>query len=687
MAIQSVVDWHVRNGNLNITIDREAGDLLLPENVNVHLFRCKPGKITASEGANAIFLRECEVSGVVTQNDGSFIAENTRFIDEIFWKESNRVSVRDSIFEFRVTAMDNTHVDLTRMTYEGKGSFGLLAMGKSRIQISRSTIKKREKAAWAQSGSLIELSDCILATEIGIIAEDHAMVRMLGGENKATKLGVDAKNRAQVFLSALKSPLIASDHHVKTDDSFFHSEGTDYAQTANVGVEAKNNSIVEIINFQQLKSTGGNTIDANDDCKVLLVSGEIVESSGGKAIYATKSCKVRAVAVGQIKGVGNDGVHVDNESKFTAVKGNSIKSQAKAAIRGTNNSTVSVRQYTEVSSTAEEACYLDLDSRAWFANTDLLQSNGKDAIKLSNEADITFQNCGAILSLAMNGIYAEINSTVQLQTIKSCTGQGGSGIVLKNNTNLDAVYFGTVEGKAAWGIDGDQNCDIRLRRTDGVVKGTSGGVKNTSGGTFKAELVTDIVGKGGPAMRIVGGEAKTKKTKLTGETEAISSANSTLNFENATITGNVTSDNDTYDMERTAITNNGSFTAQNSTINMEIGGIGSLTVTNCTIDVERINGTTLTMTGSSGIAKHGVFTSIVVGAGSNLMVMKTTGPITGTGNVFNMGGGSVAPGANRIEMKTGLINIQNDLEARITELGPDILIDTTESGGDVVTTT
>ncbi len=690
MSIQSVVDWHLSEEggeNLNITVQGESGNVTLPENVNLHLFDCEPGTITATKGNNAIFIARSKVTGVVRQEDGTFIAESTEFLEEIFWKRSMRVWVKGSTFWFRVNGEDNSYIDLANCGWDGKGSYALRCLNKTSALVSRGNVTKRTKGLWAEKGSTIVANDVTISTSIGLRAEDNSIIRMRGGQNNAVEVSCELEKMSQIYLSRV-SPLIGTTHHVTAKEySRFHAEGTNFNPTAPTSIQAENQCLIEVVNFDYIKSTGGNCIDLKDNCDAKFTAGyDKIESQGATAIYATDNCRVTVTAVEEIKSLGKHAVHMDTTSKFVASSGTTIKSEAENALRATNKSSLAVRNYDLVQG-QKEAVYLSDDSRCWFAVTELIKGLSSDAVTMFNEADISFQNCGTIKGQARNGIYAENNCTVQLQSVELCEGTAGSGIVARTNTNVDVVYAKLIEGKTGYGIDGDNNCDIKVTRSTQVV-GETGGIKNTTGGTIISELVTELLSRSGAAVTVTGGDARMKKTKMTGKTTAISSANSTLNFENSNVTGSVSSNNDTIDMERTAIT--GDVSATSSTVNMQIGSVtGSMNLNNSTLDIERVNAAALALVNSTMYSRLGVFATISLDIASSAFVMKTAGTISGPGNVFNMDGGAVIPGTNQITMRAGAtsILIQNALNARIEELAANIMLDTTASGGTVVTDT
>jgi hypothetical protein len=704
------------NYNYNITIQGESGSVTVPENVNLSLFDCNAGNLTAL-GNNAIFLARSTVGGITDTRDGTFIAEDTTLGGEVFWRDSTRVWITRCSFGFRVSAINNTLVDISYSKWDGAGSFALRCLTKSRGLISKSKVVNRTKGAWAEDGSFIEVIDCTVATETGLIAEKNSMVRMIGGENNATKVSGEVKQKSQLYLSNIKTPLIASSYHIKASDySRFHAEGTNFEATPPTSIKATNQCTIEVVNFDRIESTGGNCIDVDNECDVLFIHGKgKIQSLGGKAIKATNRCRVRTIDVKLIKSLADTAVFMDTESKFTASKCGTIISDADIGIKATNNSTISVSNHEIIQGLAGEGVVLDTNSRGWFAGTQLITSIASDAIKMSNEADLSLQDCQAVIGVAGNGIVAENDCTVQLQTVESIIGILGSGIVLKNNTNLDVVYTELIQGVLGKGIDASSNCDVRIARSS-VIRGMTGGIINVSNGTVTLELValimcdtgfgislqnkidttitlckvlkgietldcdvkikdSEMLNDSGTALSVTGGRADLRSIAATGTGASISltnttaiaatttlnqsivSANSVVTFEGVTLNGQIESANDVLNLKRATISLG--ISAAASAVSISIGTIGgALSFTNCTIDMESV------LAAAISCAACSIRTRLVTGAALNLA--STVGDLMGgsfatiagdpTSSIIVMKcGGAIAGVGNIINMDGGIV--------------------------------
>jgi hypothetical protein len=655
MSIQSKIDFHLsKQGGFqyNIVIRKETGPMKLPKGVNVSLYDCIIDDIDATEGDNSIFLGgdKTIVKGKIEQKNGNFGAENCVFNGEINWRDNTRVKlITKSKFMFRVSAWDNTYVDIFDCDWDGFGSFAIRVMDHSRVTISKSLITKRTKGVWAEKGSFVDLTNCTIATETGIYILDNCQVNMIGGDLKPTKIGVEATNKCQIYLSHLDKPVtVPSDYDVKLDEwSTLKMHGTDM-QNAKTAIEAKNYSTIDIMDFNFIKSTGNDCIILKENSTARIIDGKVtIESEGASAISAEDRCTVNCVDVLMIEGKGKDGVVLkDNHTKFEATgRGNGTIKGVKAGIRATNKCSVSVDHYTLVKGESEDGVILTSDCQGYFAAVQELTSDAANGALLTNESDISFQDHGIIRGKGKHGIEASNNCTVNLQTVQQCIGDVGDGIHATNSTEVDVIYTDLINGKTGIGINAEENCDVYVNRSTEVT-GMIGGIKNISNGSLDVELVTKITpqtgvgiltqnkvdtklaligqitfgtshsdcevkvkdcnnisNSSGPAVSVTGGEATIQNivangsgsamslvrtyAKASGTTlnQSLSCSQSEIELNGVTLNGSIISLNDTISINRGVI--NGNITGTGSTINLQIATVnGAINANGGTLDLE-----------------------------------------------------------------------------------------------------
>jgi hypothetical protein len=627
-----VIDYHLSTEGgkqYNIVVANESGDAILPENVNVSFYDCVIDNLVAPK-RNSIFIGGSGsiVKGQVEMNDGSFIAENTKFLGEVFWRENTRVKmVKDCKFNFRVSAEDNTHVDIVNCGWDGYGSWAIRALRNSVVRVSKGDISKRTKGAWAEKGSSIELIDCTVSTLNGITCEDSSSVNMIGGELLPVLTAVNMKKKSQVTLSNLSAPVVGVEYHVKMRDRCkLVSHGTDYAPTPINSIHADGDCKVEVLDFKYIKSLGGDCITLKNRTTARFISGKDIESLAGVAFSLKNESAATVVDVKSIESKASDAILVRDESKFEATcKSGSKVRGLDSALVVKNDSSASFNRYSELTGITGYAVSMENEANVYFSKTKNITSLMKDAISMTNESGLSLQDHGTVKSLMGTGIVATNDCTVSIQRVKKIEGILGDGIYVANNTNLDIIYTKKIEGKMGWGIYADQNCDIKYTRST-EVKGMIGGVCNFSNGSLDMELISkvkpnsgtgimtgdqvdtrlvlvrkiefgvsitdcdskikecnNIVNAAGPALTIVGGESDILniKAKGTGASvmlentyvkasntvldQAIVSSSSTLELRGVKLNGLLTSSADVVTLDRCTISSivNGNGTSFN----------------------------------------------------------------------------------------------------------------------------
>jgi hypothetical protein len=647
MSLQSVVDYRMSDegGNqLNITIHGEEGDLILPAHVNVHLFDCKPGSITAMGGDNSIFLTRCTASGTINQADGSFIAIESILNSEATFSKSNRSEIKTTTVLKDLIFEDNARGELYKCKWAGGGQNGILAKGKSRVKVSGGTIRSRTYGVVAESGAFVDLNNVTLKTDNGVKAIDNAMVRMVGGENLAPKVAFEA-NHSQLYVSQLWSPLVATVCHLRAENrSKVHTEAVDFSPTAAAGIFGSD-STIEIINFNDLKAIG-NTVWVSN-CEVNLITGKVVESLEGKAIFAINKSRVKSIGVQVTKATTNDAVHVD-ASKYTNSVANEIRTVNGVALRGTNEATISVKKANLIQSTAAEICVLDMDSRAWLADIVVGRSISGNLMKLTRDSDVSIQTSGTFLSEGGHGIMADSNSTVQLQRLVSIRAMKGSAIKASKNSNVNAIYVMLIESLTSWGIEAADNCDVTVHRST-AVKGLLGGISKTAGGDADLELIDEITSTG-PSLFINGGNVKLTKVGLKNTFELFQAS---ADLKSTKVEQFLKATGATVNAEGCTFQN---MDINESTLDIETSSLQYALIRGGSAIKSRLTtGDGLVLEGSSADLMGGAFTSIALDQPSSMISMNCQTTVSGLGNVIALGGGVVNNGVNRIEMQTGTI--------------------------------
>lgn len=496
MSIQAVIDRHIQQNYYNITVKDEQGNADIPENANVSFFNCKINKLTVHSNS-AVFIGRSKVLGKVYAEACSFIAEDTAFMDEIIWKKNTVVKKMERCtFYFRIKMYNNTQATIFNCGWDGFGSFGILANDKCRVTISRCTVTKRTKGLWAQKGSYFDCTDVTIGTAIGLIAEEDSQINFIKGVLNVTDIAVQGKQRSQVYLAALKSPVRASTLHVDMEDNCkLMASETDFAPLPPTSIRAKNKCLIEVVNCGFIKSSGGDCIDIQDNCTARFIKIGDINSQGATAIAAKSGCTVDAIEVTNIKGDGQYGVKLEDRCKFEAAKGTLIKG-AISGIKADTESSVSADHTTTIKGDGGPGIELSNDSHGYLSKVTDVIGGGGDGIKLSNESDISLQDHGSVNGVAGHGINATSDCTIQLQTVKKVTGTAGHGINADSNTTVDVIYTDLLEGLAGVGVNATTNCDVKVTRSKKLT-GTIGGAQVVTGGSLFLERINQILPDGG----------------------------------------------------------------------------------------------------------------------------------------------------------------------------------------------
>jgi len=503
VSIQSTIDKMTSKdggGLTSVVLHNEAGDAVIPDNVNVSFYDCNIGVLTCPKN-NAIYIGGSELGKSkvkeINQTGGSIVAEKTIFTEKSKFKEGVRFTkVENCYFSGRHEIEDNCSGDFYKCKFTSKDpEFAVSVKEKSNIVFSQCLFYNvTELALKVRKYSNVELVGTTIekSCKYGINAQENANITVgIGSAIKPWKVGIESYKGCNIAMFG--ASIDAGSYGLYLGKSLKFSAQQSKIK-GNTAVYADKNSILDLFNNEYITgNVYGIQLKENTKCSVTGLGK--VTSMGQTAIKLEKNSSISCIDVQKIEGLGEHGIDMQDDCELNLVSNGSaiVRGYGQHGIVAKNNCKININQYNEVKGFGGDGINASENTKCYITNTTNVQGLAGDGIKLSEKCTLSAQDVKQIEGTAGNGISAESSCKLQLQSINQCKGVAGDGIKVSQSSTLDLAFMSLIEGVAGKGINAEESCDVVLKECS-TVKGALGAVSVITSGSLVMDKVQTIQG-------------------------------------------------------------------------------------------------------------------------------------------------------------------------------------------------